>query len=242
MLESLGPRIRAARKAKGMTQEDLAESIGAARPSISHWENNKVKPDSESLSKLAEILDIPLSQLLGDDEKNNNKPHRINSDETLEEKPNARRIENVVMIPIISDKNVTACCGEGSYYASDVQWEIEDYFPIPQSETIGESWQGHNLKLIKATGVSMEPYIKEGDLILFAELYEVHERDIAVIAIDGKVFVKGIVAMTKDYILLRAYNWQVSPDIKVELDGSHDIAILGKVIKIISTRAVPQLS
>ena len=43
MLESLGPRIRAARKAKGMTQEDLAESIGAARPSISNWENNKVR-------------------------------------------------------------------------------------------------------------------------------------------------------------------------------------------------------
>lgn len=242
MLESLGPRIRAARKAKGMTQEDLAESIGAARPSISNWENNKVKPDSESLSKLAEILDIPLSHLLDDDGKDNNKPHRLNSDETLEEKPNARLIENVVMIPIISDKNVTACCGEGSYYASDVQWEIEDYFPIPQSETIGYSWQGYNLKLIKATGVSMEPYIKEGDLILFAELYEVHERDIAVIALDGKVFVKGIVSMTKDYILLRAYNWQVSPDIKVELDGGHDIAILGKVIKIISTRTVPQLS
>ena len=242
MMESLGPRIRAARKAKGMTQEDLAESIGAARPSISNWENNKVKPDSESLSKLAEILDVPLSQLLDNDEKENNMQHCSNSDKILDEKPNARRIENVVMVPIISDKNVTACCGEGSYYASDVQWEIEDYFPLPQSETTGYSWQGYNLKLIKATGTSMEPYIKEGDLILFAELYEVHERDIAVIALDGKVFVKGIVSMTKDYILLRAYNWQVSPDIKVELDGSHDIAILGKVIKIISTRAVPQLS
>lgn len=221
--------MKKAIKNAGYTQVSFADKLGVEPNTVWRWIRGDISPSDKRKQKIAELLGVKISQLVGDDEAS-------------EEKPNARLIENVAMIPIISDKNVTACCGEGSYYASDVQWEIEDYFPLPQSETIGYSWQGHNLKLIKATGTSMEPYIKEGDLVLFAEFYEVHERDIAVIALDGKVFVKGIASMTKDYILLRAYNWQVSPDIKVELDGSHDIAILGKVIKIISTHAVPQLS
>lgn len=68
MNDTLGGRIRSARRIKKMTQEALADSIGAARPSISYWETGRVKPDSESISKLAAVLEVPIAYLLGETE------------------------------------------------------------------------------------------------------------------------------------------------------------------------------
>ena len=48
--------ITAARKAKGMTQEQLAEKMGVDQGHISRWESGKVTPNKESLKKLKELL------------------------------------------------------------------------------------------------------------------------------------------------------------------------------------------
>ncbi|WP_407712741.1 S24 family peptidase [Cloacibacillus porcorum] len=78
-------------------------------------------------------------------------------------------------------------------------------------------------------------------MVLFAQFCEVNDGDIIVVALDGRVFVKGIVKMTKASILLRSYNWQVAPDLDIPLDGSSEIAILGKVIDVISKRKLPRI-
>jgi transcriptional regulator with XRE-family HTH domain len=54
----LGEKIKVARKAKGLSQDELALNVGLSRVSISHLENGhrkSIKP--ETLGKLAEILD-----------------------------------------------------------------------------------------------------------------------------------------------------------------------------------------
>lgn len=48
--------IVAARKAKGMTQAQLADAMGVDQPVISRWESGKVSPNKENLAKLKEIL------------------------------------------------------------------------------------------------------------------------------------------------------------------------------------------
>ena len=48
--------IAAARKAKGITQAQLADAMGVDQPMISRWESGKVSPNKENLAKLKEIL------------------------------------------------------------------------------------------------------------------------------------------------------------------------------------------
>ena len=46
-----------ARKASGMTQEQLAERMNVSRPMISHWETGRSLPDLETVRRLSQILD-----------------------------------------------------------------------------------------------------------------------------------------------------------------------------------------
>lgn len=48
--------IAAARKAKGLTQAQLADRLGLAQGVISRWETGKFSPNKEHLAKLKEIL------------------------------------------------------------------------------------------------------------------------------------------------------------------------------------------
>ena len=64
MTETLGQRIKAARKGAGMTQEALANAVHVSRQSVSLWENDKTEPDIETLRLVAECLNTNLSALL----------------------------------------------------------------------------------------------------------------------------------------------------------------------------------
>ena len=48
--------IAAARKAKGLTQAQLADAMGVDQAVISRWESGKVSPNAENLAKLKELL------------------------------------------------------------------------------------------------------------------------------------------------------------------------------------------
>lgn len=64
-LSTLGSRIYAARKAKNLKQNDLAEIIDVGSGAvISNWEKDINKPDIEKLLKLCHALDVSLEYLL----------------------------------------------------------------------------------------------------------------------------------------------------------------------------------
>lgn len=54
------------RKAKGLSQEELAERIHVVRQTVSKWEKGLSVPDADLLIRLAEALDTSVSTLLGD--------------------------------------------------------------------------------------------------------------------------------------------------------------------------------
>lgn len=60
----LNENIRALRKNKGLSQEELAVKLNVVRQTISKWEKGLSVPDAELLAKLAEELEVPVSQLL----------------------------------------------------------------------------------------------------------------------------------------------------------------------------------
>ena len=55
---TFGSRLRTARKAKQLTQKELAAKIKAAHNSISNWENDQNMPDPDTIQNLCWALDV----------------------------------------------------------------------------------------------------------------------------------------------------------------------------------------
>lgn len=58
--------LKTARKAKGITQEELAMHLNVVRQTISKWEKGLSVPDADLLIRLSEMLEVPVSKLLGE--------------------------------------------------------------------------------------------------------------------------------------------------------------------------------
>lgn len=60
--------LKAARKAKGLTQIEVADLIGLSQSAYSYWENGKARIDNESLAKLSALFGVSVDYLLGNDD------------------------------------------------------------------------------------------------------------------------------------------------------------------------------
>lgn len=69
MENKLGEKIYKARKAKGVSQEQLADMVGVARQTISQWENDKFQPSSEKIDLLCKELGIARYEFYEDEDK-----------------------------------------------------------------------------------------------------------------------------------------------------------------------------
>ena len=63
----VGVKIRNARLAKGMTQEELGELLGIKKSAVAKYENGRIVNIKRSnLKKISEVLGIPAAELIGD--------------------------------------------------------------------------------------------------------------------------------------------------------------------------------
>lgn len=62
----LNENMKAIRKSKGLSQEELAVKLNVVRQTISKWEQGLSIPDSEMLISISEVLETPVSTLLGE--------------------------------------------------------------------------------------------------------------------------------------------------------------------------------
>ncbi len=67
MEQTLGKRIVSHRKRLGLTQDQLAESLGVTAQAVSKWENDQSCPDINMLPKLAQLFGTTVDALLGND-------------------------------------------------------------------------------------------------------------------------------------------------------------------------------
>lgn len=64
-----GSKLYQLRKAKGMSQEALAEQLNTSRQAISKWENDQGFPETEKLMMLSDIFNVSVDHLLKDREE-----------------------------------------------------------------------------------------------------------------------------------------------------------------------------
>ena len=62
----LRENIKSIRKSKGLSQEELAIKLNVVRQTISKWEQGLSVPDAEMLISISEVLETPVSTLLGE--------------------------------------------------------------------------------------------------------------------------------------------------------------------------------
>ena len=102
-----GENLKTLRKQKGFSQEELATRLHVVRQTISKWEKNLSVPDADTLIRLAEILEVSVSELLGEKIENENTASdvavqlsRINEQLAIKNR-RSRRIWKVIGIIVV---------------------------------------------------------------------------------------------------------------------------------------------
>lgn len=68
-MDSFGKRLTACRKAKNLSQKELAEIFNTSHTTIGKYERDEMTPSIEAAKKLAKILDTTVGYLLGETDR-----------------------------------------------------------------------------------------------------------------------------------------------------------------------------
>lgn len=202
---SFGSKLRAARKAKELTQKELAAKIKAAHNSISNWENDQNMPDPDTIQNLCWALDVQPNYFFSVD-SNSTLPSN------LMQMPEMRKIPLVGLIacgaPILAEEH------------------IEDYVDIPKSI--------HADFALTCKGDSMiNARIFDGDIVYIRQQPSVENGEIAAVLIEGEATLKRV-RLFDDHVSLEPENPMYKPLVYWG-DEMSAVHILGKAVAFTST-------
>ncbi len=105
---SIGERIISLRKQRGISQYQLAQSLGISRQAVSKWENDQSSPDTLNLIKLAELLDTNVEYLANgtDPQAHSSPPPAVQIVERQVEVEKIVEVEKLVEVERIIDRVV----------------------------------------------------------------------------------------------------------------------------------------
>lgn len=64
MKNSFGANLSVLRYRAGLSQQGLAERLGVSRQAVSNWERDLSEPDIDSIKRMAELLNVSVSELM----------------------------------------------------------------------------------------------------------------------------------------------------------------------------------
>lgn len=197
---SFGSKLRAARKAKQLTQKELAAKIKAAHNSISNWENDQNMPDPDTIQNLCWALDVEPNYF-------------FSVDSSLPLPRNIIPLPEMQRIPLLGS---IAC---GAPILADEH--IEDYVDIPRNI--------HADFALTCKGDSMiNARIFDGDIVYIRQQPSVDNGEIAAVLIDGDATLKRV-RLFDDHISLEPENPMYKPLVYWG-DEMNTVHILGKAV------------
>lgn len=122
--------LKAARKAKELTQVEVARAIGLTQNGYSYWENGKAKIDRDQLLKLANLFDVSVDYLLGNTTTTNT-GSKIVRIPVLGSIPAGIPLEAIEEIIDWEEIPESMCAGGKEYFALEVKGDSmwPDYLP-----------------------------------------------------------------------------------------------------------------
>lgn len=214
---TFGEKIREARKSKGLTQKQLADKIGAKHNSVSDWENNKNKPDPDTIEILCGVLGITPNYLLktiseefSSFEKNIIKKYRALDSEGQEHVNTVLEWETKRFSDMSTLKSQTA--GNSSSIAS-IEEASEKRYYITYYQKLASAGSGEYLFsdiptqliavsdspiarkadfVIGVNGDSMEPDFSDGDRVYVQKMSEIPTGAIGIFVRGNDCFIKEL--------------------------------------------------
>lgn len=153
---SVGENIKRLRESHGLTQSQLGKIAGVSDKAVSTWEKDEKKPRMGSVQRMADYFKISKSALLFDDE---------NSVATAVHAKGVR-------IPVLGDV--------AAGIPIDAIENIVDYEEIDAAMAATGEFFGLRIK-----GSSMEPRIREGDVVIVRKQEDADTGDTAVVLVNG---------------------------------------------------------
>ena len=197
---SFGSKLRAARKAKQLTQKELAAKIKAAHNSISNWENDQNMPDPDTIQNLCWALDVEPNYF-------------FSVDSSLPLPRNIIPLPEMQRIPLLG----SIACGSPIL----AEEHIEDFVDIPRNI--------HADFALTCKGDSMiNARIFDGDIVYIRQQPSVDNGEIAAVLIDGDATLKRV-RLFDDHISLEPENPMYKPLVYWGND-MNDVHILGKAV------------
>lgn len=212
-------RIKRARKHAGLKQQQLAKLTGITQASISDLETGKSQASSYSAS-IAKACGVDAVWL------ESGKGQMVYPETELSAYSN--RSPSKDDYALIQQYTASGECGDG-YHNGHV--ELSDGLAFKRDWLARIGAKAENLAVIYASGDSMEPYIFDGDVVLFdtTDIEPRHGQVYVVRRPDYSVSIKRLVQqLTGDWVI-KSDNPDRS-DEKVSAETIHELPFVGRVI------------
>ena len=235
---SFGAVLRKYRIKNEMSQPKLAELMGISRNTITNWENDKCRPEVDSIRTLCSMLGIPLYELFGLSNDSMPSPHE---NVILSQYRQLSRVGQKVI-----DKTIHAMLEEEIDARDRYLEESYDLVPLEATpsaagpgcdfvdlppEYVFVKKAGYNESadaLIRVSGASMEPAFYDGDLVCVRYTQDVTNGDIVICSTaDG--------AVIKQLMNHRLYSLNRALPYGDKNEDDH-VTVVGKVLGKVSAR------
>ena len=194
-------RIKQRRQELGLTVEDLANKMGYKdKSSISKIENGKADIPTSKVIAFARALETTTAYLLGVETAQTPIP------------PGFEPLPEMETVPLVG----RIACGQ----PITAEENIEGHVSIPTA------W--HATFTLLCEGDSMEPRIKDGDLVAIRSQPQVENGEIAAVRVDHEATLKHVY-LYSDKIVLQPENPNYAPIVKIG-EEMNDVTIEGKAV------------
>lgn len=194
---------------RNLKQIDLVNRLHLSKSTVSQWlnPNSRKMPSTTTLNKIAEILDVDLSDLLED----NVASFKFSDIENIAPLPRTKRRPRLGVI----------ACGEPIL----AQENIEDYDDVPEDVQC-------DFTLICSGDSMINARIQDGDIVYIREQPIVENGEIAACMVDGEFDSRATLKRFyryKDKVVLQAENPNYPPFVYVK-EEMNKVHILGKAV------------
>ena len=216
-MANFSSRLRGLRKAKELTQQQLAKYVGISKSSINMYERGEREPGLEMLETIADFFNVDLDYLLGKSDIPNKYAEILQQQKSVSGLPEYDNIFKIEKhkIPLLGE----IACGQPIFASEDRESYVEVGTDI------------HADFCLKAKGDSMiNARILDGDIVFIRQQPMVENGEIAAVIINDEATLKRVYYnQGEGKLMLQAENPAFAPLMYVG-EELNSVRILGKAV------------
>lgn len=220
---SLAKRLSAVMTQRGITRTQLSEAVGRSRQSVAYWLEGRNEPAADVLSKIAEYLHVsPLWLKTGED---------VVTTEPIAVSEDVASRNDYVFIP---EYRLEFGCAPSGRDAPSWTPEPEDKAAYRLSFFQSRGIKPEQCKRVVAEGDSMEPFICDGDKVLFVEQAPgapIRDGKVYALSYGGALKIKRLYRKANGDLIISSDNPKYPDEVIPNAEIDDLVRIYGRVIE-----------